>query len=170
MFCQLGDGSVTSFKDLTKTFLKDYSINIYTGTTHKKIFSIIQEPDESLQTFVMQFSKVVAEITNCNDVVAILAFKRGLTPNSSFLNEISNRKPRTIAEALARAQSLIVFFFLASTGHHVPKGSALINAVPIPPASKEKTIDREKRLQEARQSIESRFQRQTAQTENIEAL
>ncbi|GMN60358.1 hypothetical protein TIFTF001_029457 [Ficus carica] len=66
-----------------------------------------QVPEKSLRSFVKQFSKAVAEILNCNDIVALLTFKRGLTPNLSFLNEICSRKPRTIVEALARAQGLI---------------------------------------------------------------
>ncbi|GMN23540.1 hypothetical protein TIFTF001_040471 [Ficus carica] len=46
-FCQLGTGSFASFKDLTKTFLENYSVNIYIGTTHEEFFSIIQEPTGS---------------------------------------------------------------------------------------------------------------------------
>ncbi|GMN45047.1 hypothetical protein TIFTF001_014248 [Ficus carica] len=108
---------VTSFKELIKTFLENYSINIYIGTTHEELLSIVQEPGESLRSFVKRFSKDVVEIPNCNDIVDLLAFKRGLTPNLSFLNEICNRKSRTIAEALALAQGLIDCEYFSKTPH-----------------------------------------------------
>ncbi|GMN58694.1 hypothetical protein TIFTF001_027795 [Ficus carica] len=44
-FCQLSPALVASFKELTKTFLENYSVNIYTGTTHEELFSIVQEPE-----------------------------------------------------------------------------------------------------------------------------
>ena len=127
------------FKELTKTFLKNYSINIYTGTTNEELFSIVQEPSKLLQSFVKRFSKAVAEIPNCNDIVALLAFKRGLTPNSSFLNEICNWKLKTITEALVQAQGLIKW--KASTEHHMQRGIALTSAVPNSPASRETIIN-----------------------------
>lgn len=71
-FCQLYPSLIASFKYLTKTFLENYSVNIHTGTTHKDLFLIIQEPNESLRGFIKRFSKVVVEIPNYNDKAAYL--------------------------------------------------------------------------------------------------
>ena len=92
-------------------------LNISTKTTREELFSIVQEPDQSLRSFVKWFSKAIAKIPNYNDIVAWLNFKMGLTPNSSFLNEICSRKPKTIVEALARAQGLIECEGINKTPH-----------------------------------------------------
>ena len=108
-FCQLYPSSIASFKDLTKTFLENYSVNIHTGTTYEDLFLIIQEPNEPLRGFIKWFSKAVVEIPNYNDTIAILALKKGLLPKSNFLNELCNKRIKTIVQALAYTQVLIEF-------------------------------------------------------------
>lgn len=83
-FCQLHHDSFASFKELTKTFLENYSVNIHTRTTHEEFFSIIQEPNELLRGFIKGFSKVVAKIPNYSDTVALLGLERGFLPKSNF--------------------------------------------------------------------------------------
>ena len=64
------------------------------------LYTIIQQPDE-------RFSIVLVGIPNYDDIIALFVLKRGLFPRSGFLDEICNRKPRTITKARARAQGMI---------------------------------------------------------------
>ncbi|GMN68863.1 hypothetical protein TIFTF001_037912 [Ficus carica] len=61
-------------------------------------------PDEVNQ---LLFNNVIAEIPNCHDTITLFALKKGLLPDSNFLNETCSRRPRIIAEALARAPGMI---------------------------------------------------------------
>ena len=108
-FCQLYPSSIASFKDLTKTFLENYSINIHIGATYEDFFLIIQEPNESLRGFIKRYSKAVVEIPNYNDTAALLTQKKGLLPKSNFLNKLCNKQIKTIVQDLAHAQASIEF-------------------------------------------------------------
>ncbi|GMN63113.1 hypothetical protein TIFTF001_032193 [Ficus carica] len=99
-FCQLTLKSIGSFKEMTKDFIENYSVNVNLGATSKMLCTIIQQTDE-------RFSIVLVEIPKFDDIIALFVLKRVLLPRLSFLDEICNWKPRTIAKALGRTRRMI---------------------------------------------------------------
>ncbi|GMN60758.1 hypothetical protein TIFTF001_029851 [Ficus carica] len=83
-FCQLEPATISSFKEMTKVFLENYSANIYMGMTCKKLYKIVHRLDESLRAFIKQFNKVIAVIPNCHDTIALFALKKGLFSGPSY--------------------------------------------------------------------------------------
>ena len=92
---------------MTKVFLENYSANINKGITPSELYTIIQQPDESLRNYIKRFSKAVTENPNCDDTIALFALKKGLLPESAFLNKVYNHKAKMIGEALVSARGLI---------------------------------------------------------------
>ncbi|GMN69369.1 hypothetical protein TIFTF001_038434 [Ficus carica] len=99
-FCQLTLKSIGSLKEMTKVFIKNYSVNVNQRATSKILCTIVEQTDE-------RFSIALVEIPKCDDIVALFVLQRGLLPRLSFLDEICNWKPRTIAKALGRAWGMI---------------------------------------------------------------
>lgn len=77
-FFRLALGSVGTFKEMTKVFLENYLANINKGTTPGELCTVIQQPGVSLRNYIKRFSKVVAEIPNSDDTIALFALKKGL--------------------------------------------------------------------------------------------
>ncbi|GMN47688.1 hypothetical protein TIFTF001_016867 [Ficus carica] len=87
-FFQLPSRTIGSFKEMTKIFIENYSVNIKLGGTLEELCTIVQQPKESLQDYIRQFSIALVLTPNCNDFIALFAFKIGLLLGSSFLDEI----------------------------------------------------------------------------------
>lgn len=87
-FCQLEPAMINFLREMTKIFLKNYSANIYMGMTPEELYTIVQQPDKSLSAYIKQFSKAIAEIPNCHNIITLFALKKGLLLGANFLNEI----------------------------------------------------------------------------------
>lgn len=87
-FYQLEPTTISSFKEMSKVFLENYTANIYMGMSCKELYKIVQQLDESLRAYIKRFSKVIVVTLNCHDTIALFALKKGLLPGSNFLNKI----------------------------------------------------------------------------------
>ena len=67
------------------------------------LYSIVQKPSESLREYVSRFNAKKIMILNCITSIAILAFRRGLKPESNLYKELTKNPTELMEEVLAKA-------------------------------------------------------------------
>ncbi|CAA7052942.1 unnamed protein product [Microthlaspi erraticum] len=76
-FSRLEANSVDSYDVLTTAFLKHYSIHIQDGVSDADLYTLQQEPKESLRFFIDRFKSVASQIA-VGDNAAVSALKNSL--------------------------------------------------------------------------------------------
>ncbi|XP_025684807.1 uncharacterized protein [Arachis hypogaea] len=101
-FSKLPAGSISSFKELAKSFI-DYfaAARIYVhGSDY--LATIRQGPQESLKDYMTRFAEATMEIPDLDPAVHLHALKAGLRPGK-FRERIVVTKPKTLEEFRKRA-------------------------------------------------------------------
>ncbi|XP_024009296.1 uncharacterized protein LOC112084401 [Eutrema salsugineum] len=106
-FSKLERDSIDNFSQLSKAFLKQYSMYITQETSDADLWSITQGQTESLKKFIDRFKAVVSKIDGVSDRSALEALKRSLWYESCFREEMTLNPPPTIQDALHRASGFI---------------------------------------------------------------
>ncbi|XP_073099125.1 uncharacterized protein [Elaeis guineensis] len=105
-YFELQSGSIDSFEQLKHSFVAHFSTNRRSSRTSDSLFSVKQGEIETLRDFVARFNKIILEIRDLNEDMAISAMKRGLR-RSRFSYSLDKTLPRTYAELLERVYKYI---------------------------------------------------------------
>lgn len=105
-FSRLEANSIDNYNQLSTAFLKHYSIYIQQSTSNADLWTLAQEPTESLRSFFAKFRAIVSRITVL-DEAAVLALRNGFWHESKFRKELMKNKPPTLEDALHRANTFI---------------------------------------------------------------
>ncbi|MCS5023631.1 retrotransposon gag domain-containing protein, partial [Staphylococcus aureus] len=105
-FSKLPRNSVSSFEDLSRKFLRYFSVSKKTNRTTGSLFNIVQETSKSLRAYYQRFNKATLEIESLQTEVASEAFGQGVR-YVDLQKELDREKPQTYEET-----AKIVFKFL----------------------------------------------------------
>lgn len=105
-FDGLPSGSITSFKELNRAFVRNYSTLKATRKTPDDLENITQRPNERLSDFLRQFQEEALDIDGLEEPAAMMALKRGLY-HDRFKNHLKKHDVKTIEEAVRRADKFI---------------------------------------------------------------
>ncbi|KAG7536468.1 Ribonuclease H-like superfamily [Arabidopsis suecica] len=105
-FSRLKPNSISSYRQLSVTFLKHYSPLIQNQTTNADLWSLSQGPTESLRLFIDRFKDVITRIV-IPDEAAIVALRNAVWYDSRFRDDITLHVPNTLEDALHRATRYI---------------------------------------------------------------
>ncbi|XP_042387800.1 uncharacterized protein LOC121979885 [Zingiber officinale] len=89
-FKKLSENSIRRFKDFHKVFLHHFSSNRKYHKTPWSLFSIKQEPKESIRAYIKRFNQVVIDVPNATTEILVSAYSQGLNDNDFFKNLIRN--------------------------------------------------------------------------------
>ncbi|KAG7552776.1 Ribonuclease H-like superfamily [Arabidopsis thaliana x Arabidopsis arenosa] len=105
-FSRLKPNTISSFHQLSSSFLKHYSPLIENKTSNADLWSLSQGPKESLRSFIDRFKVVVTKIT-IPDEAAIVALRNAVWYDSKYRDDITLHAPSTLEDALHRASRYI---------------------------------------------------------------
>ncbi|XP_013633075.1 PREDICTED: uncharacterized protein LOC106338707 [Brassica oleracea var. oleracea] len=105
-FSRLEAHSIDNYNQLSTAFLKHYSLFIQQSATNADLWTLAQEPTETLRSYIKKFRAIVSRITVL-DKAAVLALRNGLWHESPFREELMKYKPQTLEDALHRAITFI---------------------------------------------------------------
>ncbi|CAL2227732.1 unnamed protein product [Prunus armeniaca] len=103
-FYTLSSGSISSFKELTYIFTKEYTSNWTIRKNPDHLYNLRQKPDESLRDYIKRFKAEKANIVGCDDLIASSAFKKGLPAEHDLYRELTITPSKTLAEVFATAE------------------------------------------------------------------
>ncbi|CAL9021694.1 unnamed protein product [Prunus brigantina] len=88
-FHTLPFASIGNFKELALIFTKEYTSYKMVRKHADHLFNLHKKIDESLRDYLKQFKAEKANIIECNDQVASLAFKKGLPIEHELYRELT---------------------------------------------------------------------------------
>jgi len=106
-FSRLEGNSVYSFQELSKLFLKQYSLLIDPDTSYADMWSLSQHPNEPLRDFLAKFKPMLAKVDGIKDMAALSALKKALWYKSEFRKELNLSKAQTIQDTLHQASDYV---------------------------------------------------------------
>ncbi|MCS5023621.1 retrotransposon gag domain-containing protein, partial [Staphylococcus aureus] len=98
-FAKLSRNSVSSFDDLSRKFLRYFSVSKKINRTTGSLFYIVQETLESLREYYMRFNKATLEIESLQMEVASEAFRQGVQ-YVDLQKELDREKPQTYKDTV----------------------------------------------------------------------
>ncbi|KAG7583777.1 Reverse transcriptase domain [Arabidopsis suecica] len=105
-FSRIKPNTISSFHQLSTSFLKHYSPLIENQTTNADLWSLSQGPKEPLRLFIDRFKNIITKIT-VPDEAAIVALRNAVWYDSRFRDDITLHAPSTLEDALHRASRYI---------------------------------------------------------------
>ncbi|XP_028082294.1 uncharacterized protein LOC114283625 [Camellia sinensis] len=113
-FSQLPPNSVTSFRQLSESFLSHFISTLRQRHPVTQLLNIRQTAEESLRSYVTRFNTEALQVEENDDKVILTAFMADLHL-SDFLFSLSKNLPTTMASLLTKAQKYMnVEDFLAA--------------------------------------------------------
>ncbi|XP_058099793.1 uncharacterized protein LOC131244163 [Magnolia sinica] len=100
---QLKPNSIGSFADLSRLFLTQFISGKKSRKPNTHLFTIKQEPKESLKDYITRFNEEALEVEDYDDKMALSTVFRGLK-EGRFTFSIGKNLPKTLADLIARAQ------------------------------------------------------------------
>ncbi|KAG7578456.1 Reverse transcriptase domain [Arabidopsis thaliana x Arabidopsis arenosa] len=143
-FARLKPNSISSYRELSVTFLKHYSPLIQNQTTNADLWSLSQGPTESLRLFIDRFKNVITRIV-IPDEAAIVALRNAVWYDSKFRDDITLHVPNTLEDALHRATRYIELEeerLVLSKKHGATKASAPKEVPVVKPSEPRQHLDR----------------------------
>ena len=105
-FSKIPPNTVSSFKELSKLFVK----NFIRGQRHKRssssLLTIKQGENESLQSFITHFNSEALTMDKMDDKLLLATFHNGVHSNL-FIHKLYEQEPQTIAELVHSAQNFM---------------------------------------------------------------
>ncbi|XP_058111548.1 uncharacterized protein LOC131254861 [Magnolia sinica] len=102
-YCQLKPNSIGSFTELSRLFLTQFISGKKSQKPNTHLFTIKQEPKESLKKYIARFNKEALQVEDYDDNISLSAMRSGLK-EEKFTFSIGKNLPKTLAELVARAQ------------------------------------------------------------------
>ncbi|CAL2247527.1 unnamed protein product [Prunus armeniaca] len=103
-FHTLPTGSISSFKELTYVFNKEYTSYRAIKKNHDHLYILRKKSDESLRDYIKRFKVEKANIVGCDDRIASSAFKKGLPAEHDLYRELTITPSQTLVEVYATAE------------------------------------------------------------------
>ena len=105
-FSKIPSNTVSSFKELSKLFVK----NFIGGQRHKhsssSLLTIEQGDNKSLWSFIIHFNREVLTVNKMDDKLLLATFHNGVSSNI-FIHKLYDQEPQTMAELIHSAQSFM---------------------------------------------------------------
>ncbi|CAL8082961.1 unnamed protein product [Prunus armeniaca] len=103
-FHTLSSGLISSFKELTYVFTKEYTSYRTIKKNPDHLYNLHKKPDESLQDYIKRFKAEKANIIGCDDLIASAAFKKGFLAEHDLYRELTIIPNKTLAKVFATAE------------------------------------------------------------------
>ncbi|XP_034197712.1 uncharacterized protein LOC117613183 [Prunus dulcis] len=103
-FHTLPVGLISSFKELTYVFTKEYTSYRTIKKNLDHLANLQKKYDESLQDYIKRLKAERANISGCDDRIASSAFKRGLPIKCGLYRELTISPCQTLVEVLVTAE------------------------------------------------------------------
>ncbi|XP_058104861.1 uncharacterized protein LOC131248550 [Magnolia sinica] len=100
---QLKPNSVGSFAELSRLFLTQFISGKRSRKPNTHLFTIKQEPKESLKDYITRFNEETLQVEDYDDKMDLAAMFNGLKERK-FTFSIRKNPPKTLADLVARAQ------------------------------------------------------------------
>ncbi|XP_058075798.1 uncharacterized protein LOC131224291 [Magnolia sinica] len=100
---QLKPNSVGSFVELSRSFLTQFISDKKSQKPNTHLFTIKQEPKESLKDYIARFNEEALQVEDYDDKMTLSAVFSGLK-EGKFTFSIGKNPPKTLAELITRAQ------------------------------------------------------------------
>ncbi|KAG7559444.1 Retrotransposon gag domain [Arabidopsis thaliana x Arabidopsis arenosa] len=101
-FSKLEANSIDNFTQLSTAFLKQYRVFIQPGASSSDFWSMTQEADKTLNTYLGRFKEILSKVT-ISDEAAVAVFRKGLLQGSQLRKDLAIREPKDLDDALNRA-------------------------------------------------------------------
>ena len=98
--------SITSFSHLVNLFNNQFSCSRTFEKITSDLYRVVQDPKESLRTYVSRFGKETLEIPNLDMATAVEAFKMGLKKDSLFYEDLVMTPCKKLDEVRSRLLDL----------------------------------------------------------------
>ncbi|XP_013617525.1 PREDICTED: uncharacterized protein LOC106324045 [Brassica oleracea var. oleracea] len=105
-FSQLEENSISSFRDLSVSFLKTYIMFTKRSATASSLWNLSQTQDQSLRDYMEKFKAVVSRIAIPDDI-AIDALMNTLWDCSKFREDLYENLTTSLQDAIARSHNFI---------------------------------------------------------------
>ena len=106
-FYSLKPGSISSFEQVARTFLSQYSSCQEYRKTSNHLFTLKMYHDESLKKYLTRFQTERAKVHSCSDDVAAAAFISGLRQDHSLYASLLKHNVTDMNEVLRRVPGYI---------------------------------------------------------------
>ncbi|CAL8992969.1 unnamed protein product [Prunus brigantina] len=107
-FHTLPSGSISSFKELSYVFAKEYTSYRTIKKNLDHLYNLRKKSDESLRDYIKRFKAEKANIVGCDDQIASSALKRGLPTECELYRELTiypcSNTCQTLVEVFATAE------------------------------------------------------------------
>ena len=105
-FNKLPTSSIDNFEQLSGSFVRHFIGGQRPKRTADHLITIKQREKETLRSYVTRFTRGMLEVDETNDKVQLTTFKAGLK-SRDFVASLAKNPPKTMAEALLKAQKYI---------------------------------------------------------------
>ncbi|CAL8993005.1 unnamed protein product [Prunus brigantina] len=103
-FHTLTSGSISSFKELSYVFAKEYTSYQTIKKNPDHLYNLRKKSDVSLRDYIKRFKAETANIVGCDDQIASSAFKRGLPTECELYCELTISPYQTLVEVFVTAE------------------------------------------------------------------
>ena len=94
-------GSINSFSQLTEMFVQQFASSRNLVKTSDDLYRILQRPNETTREILTRFTQEMVSIPNCDEFIAVQAFRRCLLPGSQLYKELTMHQVKTWVEVQA---------------------------------------------------------------------
>ena len=102
-YTNLANNSISSFAQLTDTFVKQFSSSKNLEKLSSDLYHIQQRCTESLRDYIGHFNREKVSIPFCNQETVSDAFQKGLLPDRELYKNLTKFNCSTMEDTLARA-------------------------------------------------------------------
>ncbi|XP_015889412.3 uncharacterized protein LOC107424188 [Ziziphus jujuba] len=106
-FDSLKPESIHSFKELVNHFGAHFASSMKVKREANHLFTITQGRNESLKACTQRFNKEKVSILDCNESIAIEAFRKGLLRENHLYESLTKRLPEMMLEVMSQAVKYI---------------------------------------------------------------
>ena len=100
-FTNLPNNSISSFAQLTNTFVEHFPSSKKLEKLSGDFYHIQQCRSEPLRNYIGRFNREKVTIPFCHQETAVDAFRKGLLPNGELYKELTKFKCTSLEDALA---------------------------------------------------------------------
>ncbi|KAH6835709.1 hypothetical protein C2S53_019141 [Perilla frutescens var. hirtella] len=106
-FTSLPNSSISTFAQLNDLFVEQFVSSRKIEKHTDDLYTVIQRPEKTLQSFVGRFNREKVLILGCNIDTAVSAFRKGLKRGSDLYKELTKYPCKMMEDALAKAWAQI---------------------------------------------------------------
>ena len=103
-FRQLENGSVGSWTELAKKFIRQFWVHIVRPKNMMTLTTIKQRPGEMIRAFLTRFNTVVASVDRPDPSMVLMAAVSGIAEKTDFMKSLARDPPRDLGEYYLEAE------------------------------------------------------------------